>query len=201
VLTINTPALVYNQPTPVAVVNSQPVQSVDYALVVLGGTDILVPISSAGGGSSGTTGSVNADLASTSGAATSIARFQDTNSVTGSNTDTSAALISSLNTSGFQVVATLGAGSAGGAGNAGGNLTPAQMTDPGLFRESAVAHGRFRVIYHEAVVAAMHTLLGNTAGSSSYHAFLATEKPEVILLHAAPGALPPSPDKEKQPAI
>lgn len=203
-LTVTAPAVVVdNTPATVPTINDQPVLTTDLAVVVVGDRFVLVPITpNAGAGSGGSTtgvaaaNSIDSALSVTLGEATNLSQFDTIGGTTGGSTSSLAvgnAIGGGLNLSGFQIVAVLGGGSSPGGGG-GANATviaSSQPSDAGLLRESTVNMGGFNVVYREAVNEARDLATGNTALGSSYHEFLDTEAPQVILLRAAPGTSSP----------
>jgi hypothetical protein len=62
------------------------------------------------------------------------------------------------------------------------SLSPAQLADPGLYREATLNMGGYKVIYHEAVVEGQQQHAGNAAEGSSYREFPDTDLPRIDIV-------------------
>ncbi len=185
--------IVDTTPTPVATINQQPVLSPDLAVILQGGRLVLIPVDPQGSVINGTgsaSASLDGQLTVELSEVTSLPRTASTTNSPDAASGGGATMSGQPNPGGFELVASLGGAGGGTSPGSVGGLTSAQMTDPGLFRESTVSLGKYNVIYHEALADARQQAGNNTAQGSSYREFLDTENPRVDLVRATPGPHP-----------
>ncbi len=195
--------VVATTPTPVATINQQPVAAPGLAVIILGDRLVLVAVGPQGNVIDGTS-DAHASLDDTLTFALGTAAHPP-GLAAGANpagTGGGATFPSEPNFGRFALVTSLGEN--GGASPPGpGGPPAAQLSEPGLFRESTVNMGGFKVIYHEALADARQQAENNTALGSSYHEFLDAENPRVDLVRATPsqpsGDEPASPGTGRKP--
>jgi hypothetical protein len=95
-----------------------------------------------------------------------------------------------LNFGRFEFVTTLGGEAGGATGGGSSGLSPAQLADPGLFREATLNMGGYKIIYHEALADAQQQAASNTSQGSSYRLFPESETPRIDIVrgNSDPGA-------------
>jgi hypothetical protein len=157
----------------VVIVNQQPVLTPELAVVLQNGHPVLIPVNSQGSvtdGTSSPSGSLDGQLTVELSEVTSLPRIASGGGAISTN---------GTSFGSFQLVTSLGSGGSGG-------LSSAQMSEPGLYRESTVNMGGFKVIYHEPLAEARQQAESNTAQGSSYREFLDSENPRFDIVRATP---------------
>jgi hypothetical protein len=154
----------------VTTISQQPVLTPELAVILEGGRLVLIPVNPQGdviNGAGSASASLDGQLTVGLSEVTSLPRIASGGG---------AIPTSGTNSGSFQLVTPLGIS----------GLTSAQMSEPGLFRESTVNMGGFKVIYHEPLAEARQQAESNTAQGSSYREFLDSENPRFDIVRATP---------------
>jgi hypothetical protein len=166
-------------PTPVVTIDHQPVTTDDLAVVTIGDRPTLVNISNDEAGTAATSPSATVDGQMTVELG-KITNPPDATGLTGPRAPGEISTATSTPNFGrFELVAALGSDRGAGAMGSAGGLSPAQLADPGLYREATVNHGGYRIIYHEPLGESQQAAASNAAQGSSYREFPPTEVPRV----------------------
>jgi hypothetical protein len=195
--------VVVTTPTPVTTISQQPLLTPELAVILQGDRLVLIPVNpqgdvsnEAGSASASLDGQLTVGLSEV----TSLPRLASATNSPGVASGGGATSPGQPNSGGFEIIASLGGGGGGASPGGISGLTSAQMSEPGLFRESTVNMGGFKVIYHEPLAEARQQAESNTAQGSSYREFLDSENPQVNLVRAKIDRKPADPAGGRNPS-